>query len=116
MKLTRFSLKQRIHPGIFIDDATVVDASQFGEDWNKAFFGSDGIIRLRTWLDANRNTAPRFPLSELTLAPAIARPSKIICIGLNYADHARESGMQQPAEPVVFFKATTAWSGPNDKL
>jgi 2-keto-4-pentenoate hydratase/2-oxohepta-3-ene-1,7-dioic acid hydratase in catechol pathway len=55
-------------------------------------------------------------VDELTLAPAIARPSKIICIGLNYADHAKESGMLPPSEPVVFFKSTTAWCGPNDNL
>lgn len=116
MKLTRFHLSQRIHPGIFLDESTVIDAGHFGEDWNEAFFGSNGLGRLRTWLDANISSAPHIPVKELYFAPAIARPSKIICIGLNYADHARESGMQPPAEPVVFFKATTAWSGPNDNL
>tara|TARA_B110000116_G_scaffold239471_1_gene226922 strand:- start:183 stop:863 length:681 start_codon:yes stop_codon:yes gene_type:complete len=54
--------------------------------------------------------------SEVTLAPAVARPSKLLCIGLNYAAHAAEGGVDPPAEPVLFSKATSAWSGPNDDL
>jgi 2-keto-4-pentenoate hydratase/2-oxohepta-3-ene-1,7-dioic acid hydratase in catechol pathway len=50
------------------------------------------------------------------LGPCVARPSKIVCIGLNYADHARETGQKIPAEPILFFKATTALAGPDDDL
>lgn len=116
MKLTRFSLNDRIHPGLFVDSTTIIDAMEFGEDWNESFFGSNGLGRLRGWLDSNLTSAPRYPVDELTLAPAIVRPSKIICVGLNYTDHAKESGLQPPTEPVVFLKSTTAWCGPNDNL
>jgi 2-keto-4-pentenoate hydratase/2-oxohepta-3-ene-1,7-dioic acid hydratase in catechol pathway len=101
---------------LFLDDATILDARGFGSDWNEEFFAADGLTRLRAWLDANRTAAPRVSANDVRLAPAIARPSKIICIGLNYADHARETGATPPTEPVVFFKATTAWAGPNDDL
>jgi 2,4-diketo-3-deoxy-L-fuconate hydrolase len=116
MKLTRFYSGDKVTPGVLADDATVLDASAFGEDWNETFFGTDGLRRLAAWLASAGTSAPRLALKDLRLAPAIARPSKIVCIGLNYADHARESGMTPPTEPVLFFKSTSAWSGPNDDL
>lgn len=116
MRLTRFHQDGQVVPGLFLDDATILDARGFGSDWNEEFFAADGLTRLQSWLDANRATAPRVGANDVRLAPAIARPSKIICIGLNYADHARETGATPPTEPVVFFKATTAWAGPNDDL
>ena len=116
MKLTRFLNDGSPTPGLFIDDNNILDASAFGEDWNEDFFANSGLSRLRSWLDENRESAPSLQASELTLAPAIARPSKIICIGLNYAAHAAEGGLEPPAEPVLFSKATSAWSGPNDNL
>ena len=116
MKLTRFLNDGSPTPGLFIDDNTILDASAFGEDWNEDFFANSGLSRLRSWLDENRESAPSLQASKLTLAPAIARPSKIICIGLNYAAHAAEGGLEPPAEPVLFSKATSAWSGPNDNL
>ena len=116
MKLTRFLNDGSPTPGLFIDDNTILDASAFGEDWNEDFFANSGLSRLRSWLDENRESAPSLQASELTLAPAVARPSKIICIGLNYTAHAAEGGLEPPAEPVLFSKATSAWSGPNDNL
>jgi 2-keto-4-pentenoate hydratase/2-oxohepta-3-ene-1,7-dioic acid hydratase in catechol pathway len=116
MKLTRFYQQGRIIPGVFQDENTVLDLNTFGEDWNEVFFASDGIFRLEQWIRNNTETLPKLNADSLRLAPAICRPSKIICIGLNYADHAEESGMDKPSEPVVFFKATTAWCGPNDDL
>jgi 2,4-diketo-3-deoxy-L-fuconate hydrolase len=116
MKLTRFYSGAKVTPGVLADDATVLDASAFGEDWNETFFETDGLRRLAAWLASKGASAPRRALQDLRLAPAIARPSKIVCIGLNYADHARESGMTPPTEPVLFFKSTSAWSGPNDDL
>ncbi len=116
MKLTRYYQGERIVPGLFLDHETIVDASSFGSDWNEEFFAADNLSRLREWLTTHLPTAPRVNAQEVRLAPAIARPSKIICIGLNYADHARETGATPPTEPVVFFKATTAWAGPNDDL
>jgi len=116
VKLTRFVADGRMHPAVFVDDTQVVDATGFGQDWNEEFFQGDGIRRLADWLMAAGKLAPRLRLDEVRLAPAIARPSKIICIGLNYADHARETGATPPSEPVVFMKSTTAWCGPNDEL
>jgi 2,4-diketo-3-deoxy-L-fuconate hydrolase len=68
------------------------------------------------FLKAEGDSLPKVRLADVRLAPAIARPSKIVCIGLNYALHAAEAGMEPPTEPVVFFKATTAWGGPNDAI
>ncbi|MGJ8655958.1 MAG: fumarylacetoacetate hydrolase family protein [Akkermansiaceae bacterium] len=118
MKLIRFYKDEKLTPGIICKDCsnTAVDCSSFGEDWNENFFETDGLKRLLDFLIANRADLPESKLDEVKLAPAIARPSKIVCIGLNYALHAKESGMEPPSEPVVFFKSTSAWSGPNDDI
>ena len=115
MKLIRVGEAGREKPGVLLADGARVDCSAFGEDWNEAFFGGDGLTRLSAWLKTNQASAPRFSASA-RLGSAIARPSKIICIGLNYSDHAKETGKELPAEPVLFFKATTALSGPNDDV
>lgn len=99
-----------------LDQETLLDCSAFGEDWDEKFFGREGLERLAAWLETEGTGAPRVEASSVRLAPAIARPSKIVCIGLNYALHAAESGMEPPKEPVVFFKSTSAWSGPNDDI
>lgn len=116
MKLTRYHLDGQILPGVFLDDESLLDVSSFGEDWNEVFFETDGVNRLSTWLQENGRELPVVDTKKIRLAPAIARPSKIICIGLNYVDHAEESGMTPPEEPVVFFKSTSSWGGPNDNL
>ncbi|MBT3637306.1 MAG: fumarylacetoacetate hydrolase family protein, partial [Opitutae bacterium] len=74
-----------------------------------------GLERLKAWADENASELPPFPEGERYGSP-IARPSKIVCIGLNYKDHAEESGMELPDEPVLFFKASSAFCGPNDDL
>ena len=118
MKLIRFFKDEKLIPGIICKDCsnTAVDCSLFGEDWNENFFETDGLKRLLDFLMEKRAELPESRLDEVRLAPAIARPSKIVCIGLNYALHAKESGMEAPSEPVVFFKSTSAWSGPNDDI
>lgn len=113
MKLIRFGNKGQEKPGIQVGDVRY-DVSAFGEDYNEAFFGSNGIDRLREWVDAQDSLPVIDP--QARLGSPLIRPSKIVCIGLNYADHAAESQMQAPAEPVVFFKATTSMSGPNDDV
>jgi 2-keto-4-pentenoate hydratase/2-oxohepta-3-ene-1,7-dioic acid hydratase in catechol pathway len=115
MKLIRFGEPGREKPGVILPDGTRVDASGFGSDYDEAFFGADGLGRLRSWVDQQGRQAPAVPDSVRLGAP-IARPSKIICIGLNFRDHAEESNMALPAEPVVFFKATSAYAGPNDDV
>jgi 2-keto-4-pentenoate hydratase/2-oxohepta-3-ene-1,7-dioic acid hydratase in catechol pathway len=113
MKLIRFGPAGQEKPGVQQDDGTRLDVSVGFTNYDEAFFASDGISRLREWLIANGSSAP-VVTPDIRLGSPIARPSKIICIGLNYRDHAEESGMTPPAEPVVFFKATTSLTGPND--
>lgn len=115
MKLIRFGAPGAEKPGLVLEDGTRIDASGFGEDWDERFFGGDGLARLRAWSARDAARAPRVSPGE-RLGPAIARPSKIVCIGLNYVDHARETKAKIPEEPVIFFKASTAWSGPDDDL
>lgn len=115
MKLIRFGPSGEEKPGLLTKDGERIDASGFGQDWDESFLGGDGLARLEDWATQNLSSAPRVPESERLGAP-IARPSKIICIGLNYEDHARESGHPVPKEPVMFFKATTAYCGPHDDL
>jgi 2,4-didehydro-3-deoxy-L-rhamnonate hydrolase len=115
MKLIRFGPPGAEKPGLILADGARVDASAFGSDWDERFLGSDGPARLAAWAGPNAAKAPRVPDRE-RLGPPIARPSKIVCIGLNYADHARETGAKIPEEPILFFKATTALCGPDDDL
>ena len=89
--------------------------SSFVADFDESFFAGDGLTRLAAWVDQNGKAAPRVNATE-RLGPPIRRPSKIICIGLNFRDHAAETGAELPKEPVIFFKATTALVGPNDPL
>ncbi len=116
MKLTRYYENDTIVPGVFASETEILNCAGFGEDWGEAFFENDGLQRLEKFLEERGDSLPRVDVGEVSLAPAVARPSKIVCIGLNYASHAREAGMDAPSEPVVFFKATTAWAGPNDAI
>jgi 2,4-didehydro-3-deoxy-L-rhamnonate hydrolase len=115
MKLIRFGDPGREKPGLQLEDGTRIEASAFGSDYDEAFFGGDGLARLREWSRANAARAPRVPAGT-RLGPPITRPSKIVCIGLNYRDHAAETGAQIPKEPVIFFKATSSLVGPDDDL
>ena len=115
MKLIRFGAESKEKPGLELKDGTWIDITGFGEDFNEDFFANDGLKRLENWLKNNQSACPQVDPSTRLGCP-ISKPSKIICIGLNYSDHATESNMQLPAEPVVFFKATTAICGPNDNL
>ena len=115
MKLIRKGEPNEESPGLLLPDGREVDVSSFGEDYDEVFFETNGIERLSEWLKENGEDLPPFPENERYGSP-IARPSKIVCIGLNYDDHARESGMEIPHEPVIFFKATSSFCGPNDDL
>jgi len=115
MKLIRFGEPGHEKPGVLDPEGLRRDVSAFGEDWNEEFFGSDGLARLGFWLAQHGLRCPVVP-NDVRLGPCVARPSKIICIGLNYAGHVQETGAATPTEPVVFFKATTALCGPNDDL
>ncbi len=115
MKLIRFGEIGREKPGVLLEDGTRLDASGFGPDYDEEFFATDGLTKLRNWLARQGASALRVRRS-VRLGPPICRPSKIVCIGLNFRDHAEESGMEIPKEPVIFFKATSALVGPNDPL
>lgn len=114
MKLFRFGESGYEKPGVMIDQQHF-DVSDFGEDFDENFFTNDGLTRLKKWLDSNVQSLPKVS-SSMRFGIPFTRPSKIICIGLNYSDHAKETGAQVPPEPVVFFKATSAMTGPNDNL
>jgi len=116
MKLLRFGPAGIEKPGLQLDDGSRIDASGFGMDWDAAFFSEPSHLdRLRDWVSGNAAGAPRLEDGS-RLGPAVARPGKLVCIGLNFSDHAKESGMEPPAEPIIFFKATSAICGPNDPV
>jgi len=115
MKLVRFGPVGNEAPGVLLEDGTRIDCRAVAQDWNEAFFAQNGLERLAAWLQVNAATAPRVP-ADARWAACVARPSKIICIGLNFVDHAKETGKDIPSEPVIFFKATTALCGPNDDV
>ncbi|WAC39463.1 fumarylacetoacetate hydrolase family protein [Pedobacter sp. SL55] len=114
MKLIRYGNLGQEKIGVQID-AKNYDLSSFGEDYNEQFFANNGIERLKTFVEQNRNTLKEIPTASRIGAP-IARPSKIVCIGLNYLDHANETGAAIPKEPIIFFKSTTSIVGPFDNI
>lgn len=115
MRLIRFGAPDGEQPGVLDADGRRRDASTFGEDWGEAFFGSDGPGRLAAWLAAPDRELPVVP-EAARWAPCIARPSKIVCVGLNYRDHARETGAPIPEEPILFAKASSSLAGPFDDV
>jgi 2,4-didehydro-3-deoxy-L-rhamnonate hydrolase len=115
MKLIRFGEPGKEKPGALLSDGSRIDASGLGSDYNEEFFGDSGLLELDSWLQKNASSAPRIA-SSVRLGPPVCRPSKIVCIGLNYRDHAAETKAEAPKEPVIFFKATTSLVGPNDAL
>jgi 2-keto-4-pentenoate hydratase/2-oxohepta-3-ene-1,7-dioic acid hydratase in catechol pathway len=115
MKLIRYGPPGREKPGVLIKDDVRLDASDIARDFDGAFFAEGGIEALADWLESSSDSATRIS-PDVRLGPPIANPGKLVCIGLNYRDHARETGAKEPAEPVLFFKATSAIVGPNDDL
>lgn len=114
MKLIRYIENNKERTGVVINDQ-MFDTNNFGEDYNEHFFATDGLKRLQDYLHANKENLQPI-LEGAVLASPVARPSKIVCIGLNYADHAKETGAATPPEPVIFLKSTTAICGPNDNI
>jgi 2,4-didehydro-3-deoxy-L-rhamnonate hydrolase len=115
MKLIRFGDPGREKPGLILPDESRVDASGFASDYDENFFEDDGIARLESWARTKAAKARRVD-AGVRLGSPVGRPSKIVCIGLNYRDHAAETGASAPSEPVLFFKATTSLAGPNDSV
>jgi len=114
MKLIRFGEAGKEKPGIIIKDEHY-DVSGFIKDYDEAFFANRGLLHLAGMIDQHKEMLKKIPAGT-RLGPPVARPSKIICIGLNYADHAKETGATAPPEPVIFMKATSAIIGPYDDV
>jgi 2-keto-4-pentenoate hydratase/2-oxohepta-3-ene-1,7-dioic acid hydratase in catechol pathway len=115
VKLIRFGETGKEKPGIVAHDGKWLDCSSFGEDWSEEFLDNDGLIRLQSWLDSNIHNIQE--ISDKTrLGSPIKRPSKILCVGLNYSLHAKESGMPVPEVPILFMKATSSLCGPFDPI
>jgi len=115
MKLIRFGADGMEKPGVQFANGTKIDVSSFGSDYNEEFFGNGGLEKLSNWLKDNESNCPIIE-DDVRLGVPLTRPSKIVCVGLNYAQHAAESGMDIPKEPVLFFKSTTALAGPYDDV
>jgi len=114
MKLIRYGEINKEKTGVVINDV-MYDTSLFGEDYNEKFFETDGLKKLQQFIESNKNKLQQIAGGTRIGSP-VARPSKIVCIGLNYADHAKETGAVLPPEPVVFLKSTTALCGPYDNI
>jgi 2-keto-4-pentenoate hydratase/2-oxohepta-3-ene-1,7-dioic acid hydratase in catechol pathway len=117
MKLIRHGELNKEKTGVAIDGKNY-DTSAFGQDYNEAFFESGGVEKLKAFVEKSLKNGGSLPVVApgVRLGSPVARPSKIVCIGLNYVDHARETGATPPPEPVIFMKSTTALCGPNDNI
>jgi len=114
MKLIRWGAEGKEKTGVIINDIWY-DTSAFGGDYNEQFFEDNGLERLAEFVKANDGKLIPVPEGSRLGSP-VARPSKLICIGLNYADHAKETNAPLPPEPVIFMKSTTALTGPFDQI
>lgn len=109
MRLARVGNLGQEKPCIYQNGA-YYDVSSLFSDFNESFFDTNGLA------DLAKLNPTDFPVVSGRLGSCVARPSKIVCVGLNYADHAKETGAEIPKEPILFFKSTTALSGPNDDI
>ena len=114
MKLIRFGEVGQEKCGVQIEGKNY-DVSSFVANYDESFFANSGLEKLQGYLDENVNKLDELP-ADVRLGAPFARPSKIVCIGLNYKDHAEETGAALPAEPIIFMKSTTALVGPNDTV
>jgi len=114
MKLIRFGEKNQEKPGVIIDGVRR-DCSTYFEDWDNAFFSNNGLEKLSELLADKNTVLPEIP-KDIRWGSCVARPNMILCVGLNYSDHALESGMEIPREPILFMKANNTISGPYDDV
>lgn len=114
MRLVRFGDEGQEKPGVLGSHGSRLDLSAHFSDWDRAFFNENGLEELRGLLQSGAS----LPLvdAHVRWASPIPRPGKLICIGLNYSDHALESGMPIPAEPIVFLKGSNTTVGPYDDV
>ncbi|MBC7422594.1 MAG: fumarylacetoacetate hydrolase family protein [Ferruginibacter sp.] len=114
MKLIRFGEFGKEQPGVHINGVNY-DVSSFIKDYDEHFFAGEGLLQL-TKIVAGSITNLPVVAAGTRLGSPVARPSKIVCIGLNYAKHAKETNAPIPKEPIIFFKSTTSLGGPNDTI
>ncbi len=114
MRLQRLGPVGSERPAVQVD-GVAYDLAQLTNDFDGDFFAADGVRRVRDLIDAG--TLKPIPRAEqLRVGPPIARPGKVVCVGLNYRDHAAETGQAVPDEPMVFMKDPSTIVGPNDDL
>lgn len=103
-------------PVALVDDGLVVDVSDLVEDLDETFFAADRWAELAEVVSARRSAGKVHALAAERVGAPIARPHQIVCVGLNYADHAAESGMPVPDEPILFSKSPNTLVGPDDDV
>lgn len=116
MRLVRVGDAGSETPGVLVDDEVFVDLSDVFGDYNEGFFGSGAIATLPAIVASRVADGRTEPLGGRRFGPPIARPHQILCIGLNYSDHAAETGQTVPNEPILFTKAPNTLIGPNDEV
>ena len=115
MRLIRFGRQGREKPGVLLDGERK-DLSAYFQDWHSTFFAESGLEKLSALLKTDEaRRLPEVSEGDRWGSP-VARPGKIVCVGLNFSDHAKESGMPVPTEPVLFLKATNTVVGPFDDI
>ncbi len=113
MRIARFGKFGSERPAVMINDAQAVYVDHLIKDWNRDELEAGGYEKVKA---ADLSSQTPFDIAGLRIGSPVARPTKLICIGLNYAKHAAESGMTPPPEPVVFMKAPDCLIGPNDEI
>lgn len=116
MKLLRIGAAGAETPAALVDETHYVDLSDVVHDFDEAFFGEGGIERIRAIVAARAADGQLLALGDQRIGAPIARPHQIICVGLNYSDHAKETGQDVPAEPILFTKSPNTLVGPNDDV
>lgn len=114
MRLMRVGDVGRERPAVLLDDHRLVDCSKIVADYDNSFFSSGGLDRLATMV--NSDALPELDISAQRIGAPVTKPEKIVCVGLNYTDHAAETGAESPTEPILFLKVPGTLIGPNDDV
>ena len=116
MYLMRIGAIGAERPVVRVNDDHYIDVSDIVPDFDERFFASDGISRLQTVVSDRISKGDLTPFAGERIGAPIARPHQILCIGLNFSDHAAETGQQVPVEPILFTKSPNTLIGPNDEV
>ena len=116
MYLMRIGAIGAERPVVRVNDGHYIDVSDIVPDFDEGFFASGGISRLQTVVSDRISKGDLTPFTGERIGAPIARPHQILCIGLNFSDHAAETGQQVPVEPILFTKSPNTLIGPNDEV